>query len=111
MTLTFPWPPKELSPNARVHWAARARATKRYRAECGWIARESKATAPDGFIEIRVTFCPPNRKQRDRDNMQASIKALFDGLADALGVNDSRFIPRYEVSDQIAGKVIVEIAV
>lgn len=109
MTLTFPWPPRELSPNARVHWGARARAVKRYRSECGWIARTAKAKAPEGHISLKVTFSPPNLKQRDQDNMISSIKALFDGLADALGVNDRQFRPTYEYSTDRTGKVIVEI--
>ena len=30
----FPFPPKELSPNSRLHWAKRAKAVKSYRQEC-----------------------------------------------------------------------------
>ena len=31
LTLTLPWPPKELSPNARQHWTKLAKAKKAYR--------------------------------------------------------------------------------
>lgn len=37
--LRLPWPPKELSPNARVHLSKRSRAAKAYRFECGLIVR------------------------------------------------------------------------
>lgn len=107
--MIFPWPPVELSPNARIHWAAKSRATKKYRTTCGWIAKEANIKAPEGQIHIKLTFCPPDNRKRDRDNMISSIKALFDGLADALGVNDRQFRPTYEYSTDRTGKVIVEI--
>ena len=31
LVITLPLPPKELSPNTRVHWGRKARATKKYR--------------------------------------------------------------------------------
>ena len=34
MNVTLPWPPSALSPNARQHWSALARAKKAYRAAC-----------------------------------------------------------------------------
>ena len=41
--LILPWPPKELSPNFRAHWAKLARAKKAYRAACAWTAKEQGA--------------------------------------------------------------------
>ena len=80
----LPLPPKELSPNARVHWAAKAKATKRYRimswAEAaeqdGGIARWKHATA-------QATFFFKVNRRRDRDNLLASLKPAFDGFVDA----------------------------
>ena len=31
--INLPWPPRELSPNARVHWAKKAKAAKAYKKE------------------------------------------------------------------------------
>ena len=31
ITVRLPWPPKELSPNARVHWARKAGVSQKYR--------------------------------------------------------------------------------
>jgi hypothetical protein len=41
MTLHLPWPPKELSPNARVHWAKKSKAAKAYRLQCGLMTKAS----------------------------------------------------------------------
>ena len=65
---------------------------------------------PEGDIPIRFTFEPPNRRG-DRTNFPARLKPLIDGIADALGVNDSRFIPEYVFGDIYrGGRVIAEIA-
>ena len=39
ITITLPLPPKELSPNARPHWAVKARAIKSYRLLAALICR------------------------------------------------------------------------
>lgn len=89
---TFPWPPKELNPNARVHWAKRAKAAKKYRADCHYLAKLAKFNVDwEGDIHLHMGFCPPDNRHRDDDNMLAACKSLRDGLADALGVNDRRF--------------------
>lgn len=41
--------------------------------------------------------------------MVASMKAGLDGIADALNVNDKRFLPTFKFSDETLGKVVVEI--
>ncbi len=89
----MPWPDKALSPNSRGHWAQRAKAAKKYRQDCFYLARIAWVGVPswDGPIHVHLAFLPPDNRIRDRDNLQASAKALLDGLADALGVNDSRF--------------------
>jgi crossover junction endodeoxyribonuclease RusA len=61
-------------------------------------------------IRLLVTFCPPDKRHRDRTNCEASMKSAFDGIADALGVNDRRFEPTYRWGEPVAGgAVTVEI--
>lgn len=111
MTVTLPWPPAVLSPNARAHWAARSRAAKSYRHACAVLTRQAKLAAPaDGRVHLTLEFVPPDRRHRDRDNMLASIKSGLDGLADALGVDDRRFDLTIRVADTIGGMVRVSIA-
>jgi crossover junction endodeoxyribonuclease RusA len=89
---TFDWPPKALSPNARGHWSKRAKAVKTYRKDCYILALMQKLSVDwEGDIHVHLAFLPPDNRVRDKDNLQASTKALLDGMADALGVNDSRF--------------------
>lgn len=108
--IVFDWPPKELSPNARVHWGKKYRATKKYRRDCCYLAKSAGAKVTgDGQIHLEVRFFPPSKQRRDMDNMIASIKALLDGLADALGVNDSRFSITYALGDRLGAKVSVKL--
>ncbi len=104
MILTLPWPDARLSPNARVHHHALARAKKTARMaafvltlEIGGIDELRAHFAGDFGIPIRLVFYPPDNHKRDLDNILASMKAALDGIADALKVNDNRFVPWMEM--------------
>ena len=107
----LPWPPKELSPNSTLHWSKKAQKKKEYRTACWALSLEAglKALEGDGKIELDITFCPPDKRHRDADNMVASIKSGLDGVADALKVNDKRFLPKFIFTESVMGMVIVEI--
>lgn len=100
MLVELPWPPRELSPNSRKHWAVRAKKKKAYGEVCYWSAKECASQFPrchvrfhDGNIPMEITFYPPDKRKRDADNMLASIKAAVDGVALAWKINDVRFRP------------------
>lgn len=109
--IELPWPPKELSPNARMHWARKGRIAKKYRDDCYFltIASGAKASADEFILDIE--FIPPDRRKRDDDNCLASFKAGRDGIADALGIDDNRFRTLLTVSREPVkgGKVVVKI--
>lgn len=42
-------------------------------------------------IKLAFVFRPPDARHYDGDNLLARMKSGLDGLADALGINDSRF--------------------
>lgn len=116
LRVELPFPPADLSPNKRLHWRQKADAVALYRATCHLMTFAElppidRGRWPyDGEIPISVTFFPPDNRRRDRDNMLASFKAGFDGIADALGVDDNRFIPTHRVGEVVkGGKVLVEI--
>lgn len=111
MNITLPWPPSALNPNARhAHPAIKWRAAKAYRTACKALAEAHGMVAPDSpKIALWVEFVPPDRRHRDDDNMVASFKAGRDGLADAMGVDDRRFVCRYGVADEVGGMVRVSI--
>lgn len=105
--LVLPWPPKVLSPNARAHWATRSRAAKTYRMTCHLLARQFGAVAPEGRVLLSLEFCPPDARRRDDDNCVAAFKSGRDGLADALGIDDSRFVTRFEMGQPVKGGAVV----
>ena len=90
------WPPSDLSPNARLHWAKLARAKKHYRQACLSVTKEQlkkygKCNDLPERLVLEMTFIPPDRRSYDRDNLVARMKSGIDGLADALRINDKRF--------------------
>lgn len=103
--LTLPWPPSILSPNARPHWADKAKAVKHYRSACYLACREAKLTIPetDGKLHLWIDFHPPSNRHIDDDNCLSRLKAGRDGVADYLGIDDSRFISHPWVKEKIQG--------
>lgn len=90
--VTLPWPSRLLHPNARVHWAAKARAAKAARMGAAWQAKAVglRKIDADG-LNVTAIFSPPDNRHRDADGMLSSIKPDLDGIADVLGVDDSRW--------------------
>ena len=111
--LELPWPPPELSPNARLHWRALDRAKKAYKDLCSWmLLGQPKPTINHaGRIPITIIFNPPDNRRRDRDNMQSALKYGLDILANRMGVDDNRFYPIYRFSYAAPprGKVTIEV--
>ena len=109
--VTLPWPPKELSPNARVHWRVLAKAKKAYREACAWTAREQGARRIEpGKLNLSLVFYPPSRRAYDLDNALARMKSGLDGLADVLGVDDKHWKLEIDRADEIGGFVRVEVS-
>ena len=89
-TVTLPWHPLSLNPNARAHWSCIARCKRSYRSSAFFASVRAFGYEP-GFtapLDVSITFCPPDNRGRDLDNMLASIKAGLDGIADAIKVDD-----------------------
>lgn len=95
ITIVLPLPDKCLSPNARVHWAKKAKAVKFYRQRARY---ETRAIAGLNLgwqkATYKARFYFPDARRRDADNAIASIKSALDGVADAgLVINDSGLWP------------------
>lgn len=113
-SLELPWPGRDLSPNGRLHWSRLARAKKAYRAGCkaagapfAAVLAPTLVRDPGARLALSLTFLPPDRRRRDIDNLLASMKAGLDGLADAWGVDDSRWSLRIEMGPVVAGGVVL----
>lgn len=103
--ITLPWPPKELSPNARVHFMVKARATKAYKFDC-WASLAAHRSALRGRTEFRVTFCPPSSRRMDTDGMIARFKPGQDALSDITGIDDSKFVMTYARGEPTNGGAV-----
>jgi crossover junction endodeoxyribonuclease RusA len=105
--ITLPWPDPRLSPNARIHWAAKSGPKKSARYDamiatygalgCGLQAARA-SLAGNEPIPVGITFYPPDKRRRDLDNCIGSLKAAQDAVAAALEVDDSRFVTTYRMA-------------
>lgn len=86
ITIILPLPERALSPNTRVYWSRKAKAVKRYRRLAHWIANAATiGQSPERWAKASVAIAAyyPTRRHPDPDNLIASLKAAFDGIADA----------------------------
>ena len=128
---TFPWPPRELNPNAKtkpvydeltgkptgrrkaIGWGAKASAAKTYREMCGWLAKTQVQPNQDIHTDppltspvlATTTFYVDSKHRYDLDNLDASLKPLWDGVVDA-GIlqGDSSEHLRHGESKVVIGK-------
>ena len=70
----------------------------------------AKPAVPEvGDIRLIVAFYPPNRRG-DRLNYSNRAKPYFDGIADALKINDRRFVPSYVYGEpERGGRVVISV--
>lgn len=105
--VVLPWPDKTLHPNARPHWAKKAAAVKKARADAHWLTWSHVGrNLRWAGARVSVTFNPPDKRRRDIDGMIASHKAAQDGIADAIGVDDSKFELSYRIGEPVKGGAV-----
>ena len=108
--ITLPFPSSSLSGHSSKHYRVMRPIIAKHR---DWARKAALAAKyhvqPEGDIQIHITFYPPNNRG-DRLNYPNRMKAYFDGIADALGVNDKRFVPHfYFCAPEKPGRVEVRI--
>lgn len=95
IAIDLPWPSRDLHPNARVHWSVKARATKKARADAAICTRAAgiRCNDPDipQALKVTVIFYPPNNHKHDLDGCLSALKPSLDGVADIIGVDDSKW--------------------
>jgi crossover junction endodeoxyribonuclease RusA len=90
------WPAKHLSPNSRPNpWqlstAKRKAKNEAFLATCSVVLPTRPQLGP-GKLKVTIEAHPPVERRRDADNLVASCKAMLDGIAYALRVDDSQFL-------------------
>lgn len=99
--IVLPFPPASLSGHNTGHWRGKSATVKQFREWAKLATLAAGYTAPaDGDISIHITFYPPDRRG-DRTNYPNRCKPVFDGIADALKVNDRRFVPHFHFCDPV----------
>jgi crossover junction endodeoxyribonuclease RusA len=97
--IRLPFPAPELFPNRKngKHWKATVAIKEAQKDAAIFLTKQAMQTThsawPDGSIPLSLVYLTPDKRKRDIDNMLAASKALLDGMAQALGVDDSRFRP------------------
>ena len=110
VTVRLPWPDPGLSPNARLHYMAAARLKAAAKRDACYLTLAAMPRGGRTFatpLPMRWTFCPPDRRHRDRDNIIASCKAAADGIAQAIGMDDRHFVPTYHMGEPVRGGVVI----
>lgn len=117
--IELPWPDKDLSPNARVHWSHKrvswvqakqfVRVALRLYADS--VLPLKLDVPPNVDHQLELEFCYPTKGKRDLDNLLASCKAYIDGIAEWFTMDDAHFQPIIVRRGPIVkgGKVIVGI--
>jgi len=72
--------------NRREHHMAKARRVKAQRSAAAMVCRTSFGAPPGPPLLIRLTRFAP--RKLDSDNLAGAFKAIRDGIADWLGIND-----------------------
>lgn len=110
--IELPFPSSDLSGHHNVHWRVLGPVKKKHRE---WAKNATLAAAlpelnPKGDIMVTVVFYPPDCRG-DRVNYPNRMKPYWDGIADALKVNDRRFLPKFIFGEPVeGGKVVVVIS-
>lgn len=94
--IVLPFPPASLSGHNKGHWQGKSPVVAKLRQEAHDATWDARPNVPvDGDILLHVRFVPPNRRG-DRVNYWNRLKPYIDGIADALQINDARFLPSME---------------
>jgi hypothetical protein len=74
--------------NVREHWSKRAKRAKEHRTVTKLGVRECMGRVGARRMRFVVALTRIAPRSLDGDNLQGSLKAVRDGVADALGVDD-----------------------
>lgn len=104
MTIEFFVPVKTVSEmNVREHWRKRYERARDQR----WLTRITADAAchkSQVWLPVAITMTRVGGKHMDDDNLRSATKAVRDGLADWLGINDGGNDVRWGYSEEPGGR-------
>lgn len=97
ITITLPWLDSRLLPNRKngMHWTATHK-IKQEALKNAFLATKKEIWGKDignAKKSLKIVFYAPDKRKRDLDNLLAAMKPSIDGIAQALGIDDSLFRP------------------
>lgn len=104
MIIKLPFPAPSLFPNRKHadHWTKAHAAKVKARDDAFYATKQaigpvktaySAFSGTDGYIPLSLLFVTPTRVRRDWDGLAGAFKPSQDGIAAAMGIDDSRFKP------------------
>ena len=98
LTIRLPWPDTSLMANRKngKHWLSSHAAKVRARETAFFAAKEAlgrNILTAAGQMPVSITWVAPNKIRRDLDGLLSAEKPRLDGIAAALGIDDSQFTP------------------
>lgn len=99
--------------NRREHWGDRARRVRMHRSSAFMLVRSALGFFPDHRAVVQVVMTRSGRNSLDEDNLEGALKAVRDGIADALKRNDNdpRLLWGYQQKTGRPYGVLVELEV
>ena len=94
--LVLPFPDAALMPNKSLgkHWAATRPARNKAKSDAFYLTKQAGWQGRDVSGCLKITFYCPDRRKRDLDNLVHAMKPALDGVAQAIGIDDSNFKPQ-----------------
>ena len=93
--------------NAREHYRARAKRVKTERTEAAFAVRVSRHKP----LPCKVLLTRISPGTLDDDNLQGALKAIRDGVADALGIDDRDPRVSWRYAQAKAGKGVYAVRI
>lgn len=78
--LALPWARPPLTANQRLNWRARSKLTAEVRTTVAWLARAANI-APGKHLTVGLVWAPGDKRRRDSDNLNPTLKVAIDSLA------------------------------
>ena len=106
--LVLPFPDAALMPNKSLgkHWTVTRPARNKAKSDAFYLTKQAGWQGRNVSGCLKITFYCPDRRKRDLDNLVHAMKPALDGVAQAIGIDDSNFKPLLSdcrVADSKAG--------
>lgn len=115
IVITLPIPDRKLSPNARCHWAEKAKLTKAHRTRAMLLALATLPATRQPKWEkatVQVQWFSRTAKVQDEDNLIATLKHVGDALQDTQIVTNDRgltWLPPIQSKDARNPRVVLTV--